>query len=192
MTSQSFDTARDAVARVLRGHWKLFFIEGVILAVLGLLAVAVPMVAGLAVTILFGWLFLVSGIVGLYSTFAMRNAPGFWWSLLSGVLGVVVGLWLLIQPAVGLVSLTYLLIAFFLIEGIATIMFALDHKAALTGRWGWMLVSGIVDLFLAAVVLAGLPGTVAWALGLIVGINMIFGGASMIGMALAAHADQLP
>jgi uncharacterized membrane protein HdeD (DUF308 family) len=142
------------------------------------------------VTILFGWLFLISGIVGLASTFAMRRAPGFWWSLLSGVLGVVVGVWLLVEPVQGLVSLTYLLIAFFIIEGIATIMFAIDHRAALSGRWAWMLVSGIVDLFLAAVILAGLPGTVAWALGLIVGINMVFGGASMIGMALAAHAEM--
>jgi uncharacterized membrane protein HdeD (DUF308 family) len=192
MTGQSFDAARSAVARVVRDHWKLFLTEGVILVVLGFLAVAVPMVAGLAVTILFGWIFLISGIVGLYTTFAIRHAPGFWWSLLSGVLAVIVGCWLLIQPALGLVSLTYLLIAFFIIEGVATIMFALDHRAALTGRWGWMLVSGIVDLFLAAVILAGLPGTVAWALGLIVGINMIFGGASMVGMALAAHADQLP
>jgi uncharacterized membrane protein HdeD (DUF308 family) len=109
---------------------------------------------------------------------------------LSAVLGIVVGGWLLVQPELGLVSLTYLLIAFFLIEGIATIMFALDHKRALSGRWGWMLVSGIVDLFLAGVILAGLPGAAAWALGLIVGVNMLFGGASMIGMALAAHAEM--
>lgn len=190
MTSQSFDAARDAVTRIVRDHWKLFLIEGIILVILGLLAVAVPMIAGLAVTILFGWLFLISGIVGLYSTFAMRQAPGFWWSLLSGVLAVVVGGWLLVQPELGLVSLTYLLIAFFIIEGVATIMFALEHRAALSGRWAWMLVSGIVDLFLAAVILAGLPGAVAWALGLIVGINMVFGGASMIGMALAAHAEM--
>jgi uncharacterized membrane protein HdeD (DUF308 family) len=189
MTSQSFDGARDAATRIIRDHWKLSLIEGVIMIVLGFLAIAVPVIAGLAVTILFGWLFLISGIVGLYTTYAMRHAPGFWWSLLSGVLGVVVGLWLLIQPGVGLVSLTYLLIAFFIIEGVATIMFALDHRAALTGRWGWMLTSGIVDLFLAAIILAELPGTVAWALGLIVGINMIFGGASMIGMALTGHAE---
>lgn len=190
MTSQSFDAARDAVTSIVRDHWKLFLIEGIILVILGLLAVAVPMVAGLAVTILFGWLFLISGIVGLFTTFAMRGAPGFWWSLLSGVLAVVVGGWLLVQPELGLVSLTYLLIAFFIIEGVATIMFALEHRAALSGRWAWMLVSGIVDLFLAAVILAGLPGAVAWALGLIVGINMVFGGASMIGMALAAHAEM--
>jgi len=190
MTAQSFDAARDAIGKIVRDHWKLFLIEGIILVVLGLLAVAVPIVAGLAVAILFGWLFLISGIVGLVTTIAMRRAPGFWWSLLSAVLGIAVGGWLLVQPALGLVSLTYLLIAFFIIEGIATIMFALEHKGALSGRWGWMLVSGIVDLFLAAVILVGLPGTVAWALGLIVGINMVFGGASMIGMALAAHAEM--
>ena len=190
MTSPSFDAARDAVTRIVRDHWRLFLSEGIILVLLGLLAVVVPMVASLAVTIVIGWLFLISGIVGLASTFAMRRAPGFWWSLLSGVLGVAVGGWLLVEPEQGLVSLTYLLIAFFIIEGIATIMFALDHRAALSGRWAWMLVSGIVDLFLAAVILAGLPGTVAWALGLIVGINMVFGGASMIGMALAAHAEM--
>jgi uncharacterized membrane protein HdeD (DUF308 family) len=190
MTAQSFDAARDAIGKIVRDHWKLFLVEGIILVVLGLLAVAVPIVAGLAVAILFGWLFLISGIVGLVTTIAMRRAPGFWWSLLSAVLGIAVGGWLLVQPALGLVSLTYLLIAFFIIEGIATIMFALEHKGALSGRWGWMLVSGIVDLFLAAVILVGLPGTVAWALGLIVGINMVFGGASMIGMALAAHAEM--
>jgi uncharacterized membrane protein HdeD (DUF308 family) len=189
MTSQSFDAARDAVTRIVRHHWKLFLIEGIILVILGLLAVAVPVVAGLAVTILFGWLFVVSGIVGLITTFAVRQAPGFWWSLLSGVLGVVVGGWLLLLPDVGLAALTYLLIAFFIIEGVATIMFALEHKAVLSGRWAWMFVSGIVDLFLAGVILAGLPGAAAWALGLIVGINMVFGGASMIGMALAAHAE---
>jgi uncharacterized membrane protein HdeD (DUF308 family) len=190
MTAQSFDAARDAIGKIVRDHWKLFLIEGTILVVLGLLAVAVPIIAGLAVAILFGWLFLISGIVGLATTFAMRRAPGFWWSLLSAVLGIVVGGWLLVEPGLGLVSLTYLLIAFFVIEGIATIMFALEHKSALSGRWGWMLVSGIVDLFLAAVILVGLPGAVAWALGLIVGINMAFGGASMIAMALAAHAEM--
>jgi uncharacterized membrane protein HdeD (DUF308 family) len=189
MTSQSFDAVRDTVARMVREHWKWFLVEGILLVALGLLAVAVPVIAGLTVTIVFGWLFLISGLVGLFSTFAMRYAPGFWWSLLSAVLGIGAGSWLLVQPALGLVSLTYLLIAFFIIEGVATIMFALDHRRALSGRWGWMLTSGIVDLFLSVIILLGLPGTVEWALGLIVGVNMVFGGASMIGMALAAYAE---
>ena len=191
MTNQSFDTARDAIARTVRDHWKLFLIEGIILVVLGLLAVAVPLLASLAVTMLFGWLFLISGIVGLITTFSMRQAPGFWWSVLSAVLGILVGGLLLAQPALGLVTLTYVLIAFFVVEGLATIMFALDHRSKLSGRWGWMLVSGIVDLFLAAIILMGLPGTVAWSLGLIVGINMVFGGGSLIAMALSARS-QMP
>lgn len=190
MASQSFDAARDTLSRIVREHWKLFLIEGIILVVLGVLAVVVPRVAGLAVTILLGWLFLISGAVGLATTFTLPHAPGFWWSLVSGVLGMVVGGWLLIQPALGLASLTYLLIAFFIIEGIATIMFALGHKAAPSGRWGWMLVSGIVDLILAAIILTGLPGTIAWALGLLVGIDLLLGGAAMIGMALAAREGE--
>jgi uncharacterized membrane protein HdeD (DUF308 family) len=189
MTNQSFDAVRDAIAKTLTEHWKLFLIEGIILVVLGVLAVMVPLLAGLAVTVLFGWLFLISGIAGLISTFAMRHAPGFWWSLASAVLGIVVGLLLLVQPVQGLLSLTFVLIAFFILEGIATIMFALEHKQSLSGRWGWMLVSGIVDLFLAAIILTGLPGAAAWALGLIVGINMLFGGASLIGMALSARSQ---
>jgi uncharacterized membrane protein HdeD (DUF308 family) len=63
-------------------------------------------------------------------------------------------------------------------------MYALEHKRELTGQWGWMLFSGIIDLILAAIIFAGLPGTAAWALGLLVGINMLFGGSSMIAIAL--------
>jgi uncharacterized membrane protein HdeD (DUF308 family) len=66
-------------------------------------------------------------------------------------------------------------------------MFALEHKSELSGRWGWMLASGIVDLFLAAMILTGLPGSAAWALGLLVGINMVFGGSALIAMALHAR-----
>ena len=79
------------------------------------------------------------------------------------------------------------MIAFFIVEGAVSIMFALDHKRELSGQWGWMLVSGIIDLALAMMIFAGLPSTAAWALGLLVGINMIFGGAAMIAMALHAR-----
>jgi uncharacterized membrane protein HdeD (DUF308 family) len=92
-------------------------------------------------------------------------------------------------PGTGLISLTYLLIAFFVTEGVVTIMYALEHKRELTQRWGWMLLSGVVDLFVAFVILIGLPGSFTWAIGLIVGINLLFGGASMIAMALAAKAE---
>ena len=191
MTNQAFDSARDSIERSVRSHWKLLLIEGVLLVVFGLLAMAVPLLAGIAVTLLFGWLLLFSGIAGMITTLAMRHAAGFWWSLLSAALGMLVGVSLLAQPGLGLVTLTYFLVAFFIVEGVATIMFALDHRRTLSGRWGWMLVSGVVDLFLAAMILMGFPGSTAWALGLVVGVNMLFGGASLIAMSLAARS-QMP
>jgi uncharacterized membrane protein HdeD (DUF308 family) len=176
-----------AVATALHEHWVLFLVEGVVLVVLGATAIALPPLATLAATIIIGWLFLVSGVVGLFTTFMMRQAPGFWWSLVSAALGIVVGLMLLARPISGAFSLTIVLVVFFVIEGVASIMFALDHKRELSGQWGWMLVSGIVDLVLATFVFAGLPSTAAWAIGLMVGINMVFGGSALIAMALHAR-----
>jgi uncharacterized membrane protein HdeD (DUF308 family) len=177
-----------ALTQSIREHWVLFLIEGIVLVVLGLLAIIIPPLATIAVTIFLGWLFLVSGIVGLVTTFWARHAPGFWWSLLSAVLAIAAGIVLLGWPVRGAVSLTLLLIVFFIIEGVLSIMYALEHKKELSGKWGWMLISGIIDLILAAIIWAGLPGTATWALGLLVGINMLFGGSAMIAMALHARS----
>jgi uncharacterized membrane protein HdeD (DUF308 family) len=81
------------------------------------------------------------------------------------------------------------LIAFFLIEGITSIMYAIEHRRELSGRWGWMLASGIITLILALLIWARLPSTAAWAIGLLVGIDLVFGGVALIGMALAARKE---
>src|SRR5262249_47655093 len=81
---------------------------------------------------------------------------------LSAVLAIAAGIVLLGWPVRGAVSLTLLLIVFFIIEGVLSIMYAFEHKKELSGQWGWMLVSGIIDLILAAIILAGLPGTAEW------------------------------
>jgi uncharacterized membrane protein HdeD (DUF308 family) len=103
----------------------------------------------------------------------MRQAPGFWWSLVSAILAIAVGVLMQLWPLSGVLTLTVLLITFFIIEGVVSIMFALEHKRELSGRWSWMLASGITDLILAAIIIGGLiigglPGTAAWALGLLV------------------------
>jgi uncharacterized membrane protein HdeD (DUF308 family) len=180
-------TRLQTLASTMHEHWVMFLVEGIVLLGLGFLALLIPPLATLGVTILFGWLFLVSGVMGLIATFWARQAPGFWWSLVSAVLGIGAGLVLLTSPGSGAVSLTLILIVFFVIEGVATVMYALDHRQQLSGRWGWMLMSGIIDLVLATMVFAGLPGSAAWAVGLLVGINMIFGGSALIAMALGAR-----
>ncbi len=189
MSTNGGDLQR-ALTQSIREHWKLFLVEGIILVVLGLLAIIIPPLATIGVTIVLGWLFLFSGIAGLITTFGARHAPGFWWSLLSAILAIAAGLVLLISPVSGAISLTFLLIAFFVIEGVISIMYALEHKRELSGQWGWMLFSGIVDLVLAVIIFAGLPGSAAWALGLLVGINMLFGGSAMIAMAMHARSSD--
>lgn len=184
------DRLRSTVTASMQEHWVLFLVEEIILVILGLAAIIVPPLATLAVAIFIGWLFLISGIVGLVTTFWMRHAPGFWWSLLSAVLGIVAGIVLIGSPVSGAISLTLVLIIFFIIEGVASIMFALEHRAELSGRWGWMLASGIVDLVLAAIIFAGLPLSAAWALGLLVGINLVFGGSALVAMALHARSPD--
>jgi uncharacterized membrane protein HdeD (DUF308 family) len=181
------DRLQSAVANSLRAHWRFFLAEGIILFILGILAIVVPPIATIAVEVLIGWLILLSGIVGLISTFRMRNAPGFWWSLLSAVIGIAAGVVLLAWPLSGALSLTLILTVFLVLEGVVSILYALEHKRELSGRWGMMLFSGVVDLFLAGIIFAGLPGTAAWAIGLLVGINLVFGGSALIAMALHAR-----
>ncbi len=178
---------RSAFRQTVSHHWVLFLCEGIALLILGGLAIVVPVLASLAATVLFGWLLLLSGVIGLIATVRARHAPGLWWSLLSALLGIAAGAVLLGWPAQGLFSLTAVLIVFLFIEGLLSIFYALEHRKGVSGRWGWMLASGLVDLVLGAILVAGLPGSAAWALGLLIGVNMIFGGWALIVMALAAR-----
>ena len=181
------DKLRSSVTRSLHAHWRLFLAEGIVLLILGLLAIIVPQIATIAVAVFIGWILLVSGAVGLLATFRMRTAPGFWWSLISAILGIVAGILLFRSPVSGALSLTVILTVFLVVEGIVSILFALEHKRELSGRWGAMLFSGLVDLFLAAIIIDGLPGTAAWAIGLLIGVNLVFGGVALIAMALHAR-----
>jgi uncharacterized membrane protein HdeD (DUF308 family) len=182
------DGIQDAVAKSLRLHWRAFLIEGIVLFILGLFAIVIPVVATIAVEVFIGWVLLASGVVGLISTFRMRSAPGFGWSLLSAVIAIAAGVILLAWPLSGVLSLTLILTAFLTVEGVASIMIALTHRHGFSARWALLLVSGLIDLILAAMILLGLPGTAAWAIGLLVGINMVFGGSALISMALQARS----
>jgi uncharacterized membrane protein HdeD (DUF308 family) len=176
------------VSGAVRARWKAFLVEGILLALLGLAAIIIPPLASLAVTIFLGWMFLVSGIAGLALTFWARQMPGFWWSLISAVLAIGAGIILLARPVQGTLTLTIVVGAYFVAEGVATIMYALEHRRELSGRWSWMLVAGLMDIVISFFIIAGLPGSALWAIGLLVGINLLIGGTALIGMALAARS----
>lgn len=179
------------LAKSMHDHWGVFLAEGIILVLLGMGAIVVPIIAGLATTVFLGWLFLMAGVLGLVATFRARNAPGFGWSLASAIAALIAGGILLWNPLQGLVTLTYVLIAFFIVDGIFIIILALSHRRELSGKWEWMLFNGVIDLILAGIIISGLPGTLVWALGLLVGIDLVFGGAALIAMALEARKSAM-
>src|SRR5690242_14425541 len=184
--STEIEQVRRQLASAIHAHWKLFLAQGAVMMVLGLLAVAVPHLATLAVEIFVGWLFFVAGIFRAVSVWHSRQMPGFAWSLLTALLSVVLGLILILRPLAGVLTLTMVLVAFFIVEGIASILGAIRHSQHLRS-WVWVLFSGVVDLLLAWLIWAGWPSSADWAIGLLVGINMIFFGLSLVMTALAAR-----
>src|SRR5215813_9578580 len=174
-----FNKLQSEMSARVKAHWKAFLFEGILLAVLGIAALIVPPLASLAVTIFLGWMFLISGIGGLVVTYWARHMPGFWWSLISAALAVLAGGILLARPVQGVLTLTIVVGAFFLAEGVATIMYALEHRRELSGRWSWLLIAGVLDLAVSFVIITGLPGSAEWAIGLLAGVNLLFGGATL-------------
>ena len=184
-------------------HRILFLVEGTVLTLLGLLAIVVPSITNLNVTVVLGWLFLLSGAVGLTTTYWARRARGFWWFLISALLAILVGVVLIANksqdlygglmgwPFEKLGPMRLILVLFFLVEGGASIMFAFEHRRQFSGRWAWMLASGVVDIVLASIIIFDLPGTSAWTMGLLVGINMILGGVALIAMGLHAGRGRV-
>jgi uncharacterized membrane protein HdeD (DUF308 family) len=190
----------------IRNHWILFLVEGMALIVLGLIAIAVPSITSANTTFVLGWIFVVSGAVGLVTTYWAQQAPGHWWSLVSALLAIFVGVvlttnksqdlygTLMVWPFEDASPLQLILIVFFLVEGGASIMFAIEHRRRSSGRWAWILASGITDIVLASIVLASiisfnLAGASAWT-GLLVGINMMLGGFALFAMGSHARSER--
>src|SRR4029077_10471978 len=182
-----FEDVGQQAREAIRSHWVLFLIQGVIMIILGVLAVGEPMVATLAVTLFAGWLFLFSGIVGFAGMFTARHVPGFWWALITAVLAILVGIYLIWRPLFGTLSLTLAVGAFFGAQGIVQIITAIGHHKVLRS-WVWMLGTGIANVILALIIWGGFPGTAEWVLGLLFGINLLLWGFSLVMTAIACRA----
>jgi uncharacterized membrane protein HdeD (DUF308 family) len=176
-----------AVRDAFGAHWRLMMFQGVIMIILGVLAVAAPVIATIAIDIWVGWLFLFSGVIGLIALFSSHHIPAFLWSLITAALSIALGILLIWKPVEGALSLTFLLTAFFLVEGVFQIATSLVYRDSLPGTWGWMLASGVSDLLLVAIIVLGWPATGVWVLGLLVGINLFMSGWAIVMMAFAGR-----
>jgi len=142
---------REAIRETVKRYALWYLIEGVLLVVVGLLAIIYPVITSAAVVVLLGWLLI--------------------------ILAVLVGLLFLRDPAQGMPTIALLLIVFFMMEGISKVVFALTIRPF--PNWGWVLASGLVGILLALILWANLPVTAVWLIGLLLGINLISAGAAI-------------
>jgi len=158
---------------------------GVLLIILGMLAVGSPLVAAVAVNVVIAWLIVLAGVVNVVVAFHSHGAGSVVWKLLVGVAYLCFGVYLILHPVLGIVSLTLVLASLFLIEGVLDI--ALFFKMRSMQGSSWVLIDGIVTLLLGLLIYLQWPSSSGWAIGTLVGVSMIISGVTRVMLSLAVR-----
>jgi uncharacterized membrane protein HdeD (DUF308 family) len=173
----------------IKRHGGLGIVVGVVMVVAGALAIFCPFVAGLSVTIAVGVLLIVSGVSRLFFAFKMGSFGRGLLMFVLGVLTIVAGGYLAAQPGIGLATLTMFLAAYLLVHGVFEIIWAFRLRPI--KGWGWTLFSGIAAVILGIMIWREFPASALWAVGLLVGIHMIFAGTSISSLSGAARGAAI-
>lgn len=176
------DRVRDDIRR--SAGWALGL--GLGIALVGIVALLLPAAAGLAVGVLVGLALLVKGAAELVHAFRGLEGSDRWWWAVAGGLAVLTGLAMLAFPALGLAALTLAVAAYFLAEGVIKLVLAFQLGSR--PGWGWLVFNGVAALALALVIGLSWPTSSLWAIGILVGINLIFAGAALASMGLAVRS----
>jgi len=166
------------MSAVIQENKGWFVFAGILLIIIGIAAVALPFAAAIAVEIMVGWILVVSGIVQIIHSFKALSTGRCVLRLLGGILYLAVGVIFLIYPLEGLITLTLLLAVLFMFEALIKVIVAFRIRTM--ANWGWLLASGIAAFIISVIIFSGWPGTATWVIGLLVGINLIFGGSTML------------
>ena len=157
----------------------------ILMIVAGILAIIVPPAAGIAVNIFVAWMLIFSAGSHFVYEWHNRKTSGIWWEILIGVIYAAVGVFLLLHPLVGLLSLTLALAIYLFIEAILEIFLAFQLRP-LRGT-GWLLFDGVVTFILGVLIFSTWPWSTEWAIGTLIGVSMLFSGISRLMMSLVAH-----
>ena len=188
MSTVSGSLSADLAPALFRKHWGWLLAFAIVQIVAGALAVAIPTLASLVAVAVFGWVMIVAAIFQIAHAIRVRKWPGFALHLLGGLLYAVAGVLALLYPFPGMLALTLGLASLLLADGILRIVLASTVKPQ--EGWGWFLAAGIASIVLGGMLIFGWPSTALWALGLMLGINLIFGGATNAAIALACRKAQ--
>lgn len=192
LTLPGFEARVAETKQLISEKWGWFLALGIVLILAGIAAIAFPLLSSIAAKLVLGWLFIIGGVMMIVHAFQAPGWSGFLWELLIGILYAVVGGYLAFFPLSGLLTLTLLIAALFIAEGIFEAIMAFrvrPHEG-----WVWLLLSGIAALAVGVIIAMGLPESAVWAIGLLVGINLLFSGWSYVFLALAgrrAHEEAM-
>lgn len=192
LTLPGFEARVAETKQLISEKWGWFLALGIVLILAGIVAIAFPLLSSIAAKLVLGWLFIIGGVMMIVHAFQAPGWSGFLWELLIGILYAVVGGYLAFFPLSGLLTLTILIAALFIAEGVFEAIMAFrvrPHEG-----WVWLLLSGIAALAVGAIIAMGLPESAVWAIGLLVGINLLFSGWSYVFLALAgrrAHEEAV-
>ena len=189
MSSMSVEAAsqviREAMRERVKRHSFWYILQSVLMILAGIMALVFPVISSVAIVIFLGWLLILSGVLQAFSLIDAHHVPHFWLQLVSVVLSVLIGILFLRNPGAGLLTLTLLLIVFFMVEGISKIIFSLTIRPF--PNWGWVFASGVIGILLALYLWANTPVTAIWLLGVLLGIELICEGAALGLMAWQAR-----
>jgi uncharacterized membrane protein HdeD (DUF308 family) len=165
-----------------------FIIEGVLLILLAVLAAALPRIAGVAGAVVFGWVLILAGVLGLTSLFGSRHHAHPMLSAVSGVVALVMGGLIVWHPLIGAAALAILLAAYLLIDGVVLIGIGMDQRERKARGWPWLIVAGLVDLLLGGLILAMGALSDTALIGFIIAIDLATAGIAMISLGLHSRA----
>jgi uncharacterized membrane protein HdeD (DUF308 family) len=173
----------------LRHRWGWLLVLGILMVILGTIALFITPAATLGTILVLGWLLVISGVFEAIQAFRVRRWGGLFLHLIGGLLGVLVGLLIVTHPVTGALAYTLLLASFFTVIGIFRLVTALSLKFP---NWGWSVFDGAITLLLGIVVWAEWPWSGMWFLGVAVGVSLILRGWSYVMFAMAVHSVPLP
>ncbi len=157
----------------------------ILLIVLGIMAIALPFLAGIAVSAIVGWMLIFGGVTHLAAAFHVRGAGAVLWEILVGLVYLVGGGYMVFHPLIGVATLTLFLAGVFLAEGVLEIVSFFAIRAQKGA--GWMLFDGVITIFLAGLIWMHWPSSSVWAIGTIVGISLLLSGVKWLMISLASR-----
>ena len=157
----------------------------VLIMIAGFLAIALPSIAGIAFTLIVGWMLIFAGVLHIVFAFRSAGASAVIWQVLLGIVYGFIGVYILMHPVAGLAGLTFAIAVYLFVAAVIELVLAYQLRPA--QGTGWLVFDSIVTFILAAMIWSTWPSSSAWTVGLLVGISMLFSGLSRLMLSLSVR-----